>query len=83
MSDPSNLIPNLNEIMEEYEVVKEEAVQETQSEAVQKKERQEARIETEQLTEETRKRKRGVEEVGAEQREEKVSDFVSELAYFA
>ena len=83
MSDPSNLISNLNKIMEEYAEVEEEAVQETRSGAVQEEERPEARIETEKPTEETRKRKRGAEEAGAEQREEKVSDFVSELAYFA
>ena len=83
MSDPSNLIPKLNEIMEEYAEVEEEVVQETQSRAVQEEERPEARTEIEQPTEETRKRKRGAEESGAKQREEKVSDFVSELAYFA
>ena len=33
--------------------------------------------------EETRKRKRGAEEAGAECSEEKASDWVSELAYFA
>ena len=46
-------------------------------------ERLETRTKTEQPTEETRKRKRGAEEAGNEQREEKVSDFVSERAYFA
>ena len=33
--------------------------------------------------EETRKRKKGAEEAGAERSKEKVSDWVSELAYFA
>ena len=83
MSDPSNLISNLNEIMEEYAEVEEEVVQETQSGKMQEEEISEARIETEQPTEETRKRKMGAKEAGVEQREEKVSDFVSELAYFS
>ena len=70
-------------MMEEYVEGEEEVVQETQSGVVQEEERSEARTETEQPTEETRKRKIGAEEAGAEQREEKASDFVSELAYFA
>ena len=78
MSDSSHLVPNLYEMMEEYAEGKEEAVQETQSEAVQEGEISEARIETEQPTEETRKRKRGV-----EQRKEKASNFVSERPYFS
>ena len=83
MSRPSNLIPNLNEIMEEYTEIEEEVVQEAQSGVVQEKERLEAIIETEQPNEETRKRKRGVEEAGTKQREEKVGDLVSESAHFA
>ena len=83
MFDPSKLILNLNEIMEENTEVKEEAVQETQLGVVQEEERPEARTKTKQPTEKTRKRKRGAEEAGAEQREEKVSNFVSKLAYFA
>ena len=70
MSEPTNLIPNLNEIMEEYARNEEEAIQEVQTE-------------TEQETEETRKRKRGAEEAETEKIREKVSDFVSERAYFA
>ena len=83
MSDPSNLIPKLHEIMEEYAKLEEEIFQETQSRAVHEEERPEARMETEQSTKETRKRKKGAEEAGAEQREEKVSNFVSGFAYFA
>ena len=55
MFEPSNLIPNLNEIMEEYVEMEEEAVQEAQSGAVQEEERPVAITETEQPTEETRK----------------------------
>ena len=70
MSESSNLIPNLNEIMEEYVENEEEAIQEVQSGG-------------EHETEKTRKRKRGAEEAGTKQRKEKVSDFVAERAYFA
>ena len=83
MFEPSNLIPNLNEIMEEYAEIKKEVIQEAQSEAVQEEERPETRTETEKPTEETRKRNREAEEAETEHRKEKVSDFVSELAYFA
>ena len=58
MSDPSKLIPNFNEAMEEYTEVEEEAIQETQSGAVQEEERPEASTDTEQSTGETKKRKR-------------------------
>ena len=60
MSDPSNLFPNLNEIMEEFIGAKEV--------------RAEERAEPEQSTDETRKRKRGAEEASAERIEEKASD---------
>ena len=83
MSEPSNLVPNLNEIMEEYVESEEEAVQLTQVETWQEEERVESIAEVEQPAKETRKRKRGAEEAGAEGREEKASDWVSELAYFA
>ena len=79
MSEPMNLVPNLNEIMEEYAEMVEEAVQATQAETG----KEEERAEPEQLVEETRKRKRGVKEVGAKRSEEKASDWVSELAYFS
>ena len=48
---------------------------------MQEEERSKARIEIEQPTKETKKRKRGVEEVEVELREEKVSDLVLEHAY--
>ena len=81
MSKPSNLIPNLNEIMEEYVEIEEEVVQEVQSGAMQEEERLEARTETEQPTEEIRKRKRGAEEAEIEYMNEKVRDFVSDKAF--
>ena len=49
-----------------------------------KEEQEETRTEIEQPTEETRKRKKGAEETEIEQRKEnQVSDFVSEHAYFS
>ena len=83
MSEPSHLVPNLNEMMEEYVEGKEETIQETQSGMVQEGERSEARTITEQPIEETRKRKREAKEAGVEKMEEKASDLVSEHAYFA
>ena len=50
MSKLSNLIMNLNEIMEEYAEIKEEAIQEVQSGVVQE---EETKTETEQEAEET------------------------------
>ena len=58
MSKPSNLVPSLNEIMEEYAEWEEEAVQTTQVEIRQEGERVESGVEVEQPVEETRKRKR-------------------------
>ena len=82
MSEPSNLISNLNEIMEEYVENEEEGIQEVQSRVVHEEEQGETRTETEQLTEETRKRKRGAEEDEIEQgQEEVVSEFVSDSAF--
>ena len=56
MSKPSNLIQNLNEIMEEYAENK-ETTQELQSRSVQEEEQGETRTETEQPTKEKRKKK--------------------------
>ena len=62
MSELQNLIPNLNEIMEEYAENKEEANLELQSKDVQE-DRPKARIETEQPPNEGRKRKRNSKEI--------------------
>ena len=45
MSKPSHLVPNLNEMIEEYAEGEEEAAQETQLGALQNKERQETEAE--------------------------------------
>ena len=66
--------------MEEYTEMEKETVQATQAE-IEEEERAEARAELEQPVEETRKRKRGAEETGAECSEEKASDWVSELPF--
>ena len=65
MSELSNLVPNLNEIMEENTEREEEAVQATKAETGQEEERVEARAGPEQPVEETRKWKRGAEEARA------------------
>ena len=67
MSEPHNLVPNLNEIIEEYVEIEEEAIQEVQSRVVHE---EKTRTETEQEAKETRKRKRGAEEVEIEQRKQ-------------
>ena len=63
MSEPTHLIPNLNEMMVAYTKVEEETVQKTQSREMQAEERTEDRGEPGQLGEESRKRKRGAEKV--------------------
>ena len=78
MSKPSNLIPNLNEMMEAYIEVQEEIVQEAQSEEMQAEGKAEDRREPEPLEEESRKRKRGAEEAEAEQRKERVRTMISD-----
>ena len=73
MSESSNLVPNLNEIME-YDEREEEVVQTTRAETGQERERVESREEVEQLIKETRKRKRVDKEAGVESSGEKASD---------
>ena len=81
MSKPTNLVQNLNEIMEEYAKLEDDTFQATQAVAGQGKERVEVNEELEQTGEESRKRKRGKEE--AESSEQKASDWVSNMAYVA
>ena len=81
MSEPTNLVPNLNEIMEEYAELENETIQATQVEAEQGEERAKVNEELEQTMEESRKRIRGNEEV--ESSEQKASDWVSDMAYIA
>ena len=67
-------------MMEAYVEVEEEAIQEKQSGKMQGEERVEARLEVEQPNEESRKRKRGAEEVETEQRNERARVLVSDKA---
>ena len=68
MSEPLYLIPNLNEIVEEYTEREEEAVQPTQAETGQEENRAESRTEVEQPAEEKRKMKREAVEAETKQR---------------
>ena len=61
MSESSNLISNLNIIMEEYSEGEHEVVQVTQAAVEREEVRAEERAEPEQSVDETRKRKRGAE----------------------
>ena len=65
MSEPTNLVPNLNEIMEEYTEMEDETVPVTQAETGKSEERAEVSVEPEQTVEESKKRKKGDEEVRA------------------
>ena len=81
MSKPQNLVPNLNEIMEEYDELENETFQATQVVIGQGEERAEVNDELEQIVEEFRERKRGNEE--AESSEQKSGDWVSDMAYIS
>ena len=65
MSDPTSLIPNLNEIMEEYTELENQTEQDSQATIVQVKERDDEKEKQQQTGEESRKRKRGAEEARA------------------
>ena len=75
------MVPNLNEIMEVYAEWENETVQATQVVEKQGEERNEVNRVFEQTVEESRKRKRGNEE--ADSSEQKVNDWVSDMAYIA
>ena len=83
MFKPTDLVPNLNEIMEEYAEREEETVEAAQAETGQIEERAEVNKEPEQPMEESRKSKREDEEARAERSGEKASDWVSDMAYVA
>ena len=81
MSEPQNLVPNLNKIMEEYDELENETVQATQVVTGQGEERAEVTDELEQTVEEFRKKKRGNEE--EESSEQKAGDWVFHMAYIS
>ena len=59
MSEPQNLVPNLNEIIEEYDELENETIQATQVVIGQGEEKAEVNDELEQKMEESRKWKIG------------------------
>ena len=81
MSELSNLVPNLNKMMEAYAEVEEKASQEIHSGEMQEEERVEAGVEPKKSEEESRKMKRGAEEAETEQRNEKVRILISKKAF--
>ena len=80
MSKPTNLVPNLNEIMEEYVEWENETVQATQAVTEQNEERGKVNIMFEPMEEESRKRKMRTEGTEIEQRAEKVRNFILDKA---
>ena len=80
MSEPTNLVPNLNEIMEEYAKWENETVQATQVVVEQGEERDKVNRVFEPIEEESRKKKMRTEETETEQRVEKERNFISDKA---
>ena len=80
MSELTNLVPNLNEIMEEYVEWENETVQATKAVTEQDEERDEVNRMFELIEEESRKRKRRTEETETKQRAEKARNFISDKA---
>ena len=80
MSEPTNLVPNLNEIMEEYVEWENEIIQATQ--AVRKKDEEKDKVNRmfELIEEESIKRKRRTEQTETEYRAEKARNFISDKA---
>ena len=80
MSDPIILIPNLNEIMEEYIESKNQIEQVSRAACKQVEGRDDENEEHQQTVEESRKRKRGTDEAEAEQRKDRARKLVSDKA---
>ena len=80
MSDPTTLIPNLNEIMEEYIELENQTEQDSQAVTVQVEDMDDENEKQQQTREESRKRKRGADEARLEQRKDKARNFISEKA---
>ena len=77
MSDPTTLIPNLNEIMEEYIERENQTEQYSQAASVQVEDSEDENEKQQQTGEESRKIKRGDDEARAEQMKEKARNFIS------
>ena len=80
MSDPTILIPNLHEVMEECIELEKQTEQGFEATTRQVEERNEDNEENHQTIDEPRKRKRGADEAGEEQRKNRVENFISETA---
>ena len=80
MSDSTTLIPVLNELMDEYIELEMEIEQGSQEETVQVEDKQDENEKQQLKREESRKRKRGVDEVRAEQMKERAKNFSLEKA---
>ena len=78
MSDSTSLIPNLNEIIEEYTKLENQTEQGSQVAAVQVEDKEDENEKQQQKREESRKRKRGADEARAEQMKERARNFISE-----
>ena len=80
MFDLTILIPNLNEIMEEYTELENQTEQVYQVATGQVEEMDDENEEHQQTVEESRKRKRGADEAKAEQRKDRARNFISDKA---
>ena len=80
MSDPTTLIPNLHKVMEEYTELEDQIEQGFEATTRYVEEMNDDNEENHQTVDESRKRKRGADEVGEEQRKSIVENFISESA---
>ena len=80
MSDLTTLIPNLHEVIGEYTKLENQIEQDSYVATGQVEDRDGENEKQQQTVEESRKRKRGADEVGAEQRKDKAKNFISEKA---
>ena len=78
MSDPTTLIPNLHEVMEEYTEMENKIKQGFEATTKQVEERDDDNEENHQKVDEPRKRKSGVDEAGKEKRKNRVENLISE-----
>ena len=80
MSDPTILIPNLNEIMEEYTELENRTEQVSRAAVGQVEERDDKNEAHQQTVEESRKIKKGVDEAEAIQMKDRARNFISDKA---
>ena len=80
MFDPTTLIPNIHEVMEECTELENQTEQGFEATTRQVEERNDDNEENHQTVDEPRKRKRGSDETDEEQRKNRVENFISESA---